>query len=521
MMVRYCCCFAGYLICTASVAAGVPAIIPSGGSTVRDRDWVVGYEFSVTKPVRVNALGKWDANDNGVLDDLVAPQVGLWDATTQELLRQVVIAVDTPSTDQAFYADIEPIDLTRGNYVVAAQMFDDREPFFYPNAVDMIAGMEWEVGIRESVNDTLVFPTRRTSVNSHFGPVFRVDHPVLVQSPGSWSIHQQQDRRSNSFPVHGVVSEAFDTVEGRVVGADGEAGSWVPLDISGDEFTGAIPVPEPGWYAIEVRGTGDAGSFVDRTEQVGLGEVFVIAGQSNSANHGRPPQTSATGMVGAMDERGKWGPANDPLPIATGLGGSPWPLLGDQLAESLGMPIGFVSVGWGGTRVDEWLPGGSLYPRLQDALSRLGPFGARAVLWHQGESDALASTSTADYRERLEAVIRQSREDAGYEIPWGVARAAYLPVTTLAQEAAVVAAQEEVIANDPLAFAGAATDDLLGPDLRYDAIHFGQAGLEEHARRWFDAIWASQLVPEPASAHWCLLLFCLFRPRPTSSTETT
>jgi hypothetical protein len=138
---------------------------------------------------------------------------------------------------------------------------------------------------------------------------------------------------------------------------------------------------------------------------------------------------------------------------------------------------------------------------LENALNILGRDGFRAVLWHQGESDALSGTSTELYSERLNSLIAQSREDAGFDVPWGVAIAAYLPSTSSRAEARVVAGQESVIEDDPLVFRGPLTDDLIGSRWRSDTIHFNEAGLREHAQRWADAITTS-LVPEPSS--WLL-----------------
>ena len=46
-------------------------------------------------------------------------------------------------------------------------------------------------------------------------------------------------------------------------------------------------------------------------EHVGVGEVFVIAGQSNSSNHGGDKQAKKTGKVAAFDRK-RWHTANDP-----------------------------------------------------------------------------------------------------------------------------------------------------------------------------------------------------------------
>ena len=141
-----------------------------------------------------------------------------------------------------------------------------------------------------------------------------------------------------------------------------------------------------------------------------------------------------------------------------------------------------------------------LYDRLKDALEALGPDGARAVLWHQGESDNELNTSTTDYIQRLEAIIDQSRIDAGFDIPWGIAQASFDPNRSPMTQQSVINAQALVATNDPLNFVGAFTDDLTGTMWRHDGIHFNEAGLIEHADRWFDQLNATfYAIPEPGS----------------------
>jgi len=54
-----------------------------------------------------------------------------------------------------------------------------------------------------------------------------------------------------------------------------------------------------------------------------------------------------------MNADGIWRPAFDPMPTATGDGGSPWPAFGDLLVDALDVPVGVISVGWGGTAVQQ------------------------------------------------------------------------------------------------------------------------------------------------------------------------
>ena len=181
-----------------------------------------------------------------------------------------------------------------------------------------------------------------------------------------------------------------------------------------------------------------------KVAHIGVGEVFVVAGQSNSANHGEERQATATGRVAAFDGR-RWQLARDPQPGASGDGGSFLPPFGDRIAELFGVPVGLVACGIGATSVREWLPEGVQFPNPPTLVGRvrqvpggewesrgeafamltarmkpLGPHGFRAVLWHQGESDANQKDPARTlpgrlYRQYLERLIRDSRGAIGWE----------------------------------------------------------------------------------------------------------
>jgi hypothetical protein len=336
--------------------------------------------------------------------------------------------------------------------------------------------------------------------------VHEADAALMISKPSGRTIAQRDEHNQADIAVQGQYAGTVTRIEARAVPMDGSA-QWTPWQTitdapSGGNFSGQITLAG-GWYQLQVRAFNGTQQVAQSTmDRIGVGEIFITAGQSNSANHGSPTQSPLDDRVSALTSTnpalGQWVYAQDPQPIATGTGGSPWPALGDLLADELDVPIGFVSVGWGGTRVDQWLPGGSLYPRLHDALDFLGPEGFRAILWHQGESDASAGTSTADYAQRLQTVIDQTRIDAGWDIPWGVALVSYLSGNSAANMANVIAGQQLVIDNDPLTLLGASTDDLIGSAWRWDGVHFNTAGLQEHARRWLP-VTLQLSVPEPST----------------------
>jgi len=315
---------------------------------------------------------------------------------------------------------------------------------------------------------------------------------IELTSPTPRQIVQRDAHNVARLDIAGSVDAPWTRVEARAVvmpGFAGNAAGWEAIDVTPEAgaFSGELVVGS-GWYQLEVRAL-DGQDVVGEADvpRVGVGEVFVTAGQSNAANSGWPRLTPSDERVAAYGPDG-WQFAADPQPFASASGGTPWSVLGGLLAEELGVPVGLVSLGWGSTAVADWQPGGELYQRLADTLDYLGPEGLRAVLWHQGEADAYWSTSTADYAERLGRIISQSRADAGWEVPWGVALASFTADSAPESRAAVVAAQQQVIDQDPLVFQGAATDDLLGFDWRYDNLHFNEVGLREHAARWFTPI---------------------------------
>ncbi|MCO4764398.1 MAG: hypothetical protein KC502_23000, partial [Myxococcales bacterium] len=340
-------------------------------------------------------------------------------------------------------------------------------------------------------HNTAAFVLRRLRVFVRKGPT-PGELAFKMNSPQPHEVFQRNVYGQRWIRVAGSLHNVLgDQLLARAISVQGgKDTAWQLIDPQpGKTFVGHLFLSQ-GWYKLEVRlMAGKTIAAQMTTKPFGVGEVFITAGQSNSANSGKPALSPKDTRVGAFGPSG-WQFAADPQPIATGGGGTPWAPLGDLLLAKLGVPIGFISVGWGGTSVAQWQPGAAkkLFPRLQLALTEVGPKGARAVLWHQGESDAAGKTSTAVYAQRLAAIIGASRKDGGWPIPWYVARVGYLPKVTAGAIAAVVAGQQKVIDDDPATFPGPKTDDLIGSKWRHDKVHFNEAGLKEHAKRWAQAI---------------------------------
>jgi serine/threonine protein kinase len=251
-------------------------------------------------------------------------------------------------------------------------------------------------------------------------PVVRTD--LLVQSPKDYQVFQRRSRLEGQISVAGRVRPACDQVEVRLLGkslAGPLPDQWqaVSLDRQTRKFTGTLPTNAGGWYNVEVRALKDRQVVAQAAvAHVGVGEVFVGAGQSNSTNCAPERLQQRSGMVASFSGT-EWQLADDPQPGVhdNSTGGSYWPAFGDALYAKYQVPIGIASTGHSGTSVSQWQPNGELFRWMVTRMQQLGRDGFRAVLWHQGESDV--GMAADEYARRLTTVIQASKRAAGWEFP--------------------------------------------------------------------------------------------------------
>ena len=154
-------------------------------------------------------------------------------------------------------------------------------------------------------------------------------------------------------------------------------------------------------------------------------QIFLLAGQSNMAGRGKPTAQDSVPnpRVLALDRAMAWVPALDPLhwdkPAIVGVG--PGRSFGLAIgATEPNARIGLVPAAVGGSPISSWQPGAldsatKTHP-YDDALARmrvaLRSGKVRAILWHQGESDATPALSVV-YAAKLRALIARFRSDLG------------------------------------------------------------------------------------------------------------
>ena len=338
---------------------------------------------------------------------------------------------------------------------------------------------------------------------------------VVITSPADYQVFQRQTRDAGQVLVSGQVREECDRVEARL------RGEWtrLPLDPDTHSFRSELPAPSGGFYTLSVRAYRGEALLAERAvTHVGVGEVFVIAGQSNSTNYGEEKQQTRTGMVSAFNGE-QWRIANDPQPGVqdNSTNGSFIPPFGDALYEKLRVPIGVACVGHGSTSVRQWLPKGErilvqpsmtrfvipagpgawestgqLFDGLMLRIRQLGPGGFRALLWHQGESDAHQKPdheiSADEYARMMREVIAASRRESGRNFPWFVAQATYH--TPDDPSCPPIRDSQSGLWKEGIALAGPDTDQLTGGNRQNQGmgVHFSDKGLKAHGKLWADIV---------------------------------
>ena len=299
-------------------------------------------------------------------------------------------------------------------------------------------------------------------------------------------IQRADEAKGVSVTVNGRAGWKTRRVESASIGAGApllkpDAWSLLDANVRFGRFHGTVNVV-PGWNELYLRTAGDSGWYAHPL-RIGVGEVFLVAGQSNASGKGLSLSIAGPDVrLGEVDSSGgiTWKSGSDPQ--VPGGGGSVWPEVGNRLTRRLGVPVAFVNVAVEASFIADWRPGSANYERLKKALLALGPASARAILWHQGESDA--GTSEAEYYAGLKRLITSLAEETHRPVRWMVATASF---DGSQQHSQVRVAQRRICADG---FASQGPDtDVLGPDQRdRSRVHFNTQGTSAAAALWDQAI---------------------------------
>jgi hypothetical protein len=221
-------------------------------------------------------------------------------------------------------------------------------------------------------------------------------------------------------------------------------------------------------------------------------DIFLLIGQSNMAGRGVVEEQDRKPMAGVFvfNKERQWAPAIDPLhfdrPDRTGVG------LGRSFAATLiamkaSTSVGLVPAAFGGSALDEWMPGTEHYrnavERTKAALARGGRL--RGILWHQGEADSSDAVRAWTYGERFEKFIAALRKDLGAEqVPVIVGQLGEF-VREKTEAPLVYASQvNQALATLPLRVPLCRFVSSEGLGHKGDVLHFDSRALREFGRRY-------------------------------------
>lgn len=262
------------------------------------------------------------------------------------------------------------------------------------------------------------------------------DPPLAVTEPWPYQVFQRTaGGTTGTVHVSGTVGAGLTkTVEARWQGG---AYQTVATGATGD-FTGTMTGQSQGQGTLDVRFQGDDSSLVS-IPYVGVGDVFIIAGQSNASGRGTNLQSYTTsGPKSALFGNDYyWRELVDPtddIRLQTDVvsdevneaSGSVWPLVATSYLSATGIPCAFIPCALGGTAIVAgagpvlW----TVPPDHQDRTTLYGSLvyratqarGARLILWWQGEAEASTTYVTvteSQYRTALTTLANAWFADLG------------------------------------------------------------------------------------------------------------
>ncbi|MCL4506292.1 MAG: sialate O-acetylesterase [Chloroflexi bacterium] len=255
---------------------------------------------------------------------------------------------------------------------------------------------------------------------------------ILDAGISDWQVMQQDATGTGQMSLAGSwISDTPGRVQVRLASEETSVAAnrnldWQFVDTRSDhtwaaELTG---IPAGGLYRLETRFNPDgnvAGEWSTRGDMrhfLGVGDLWVIAGQSNSAGYGRGPIADPPELgVHVLRNSEQWALATHPLNESTGTrhpvnreaansGHSPYLHFARLLKQRLGYPIGLVPTALGGSALAPWNPGESesavLFDNMVHCVQLTGGR-VKGILWYQGESDANEQDSPTYARRFIQA----------------------------------------------------------------------------------------------------------------------
>lgn len=241
---------------------------------------------------------------------------------------------------------------------------------------------------------------------------------AITSAPMSYQIYQRDENNKAEIKIKGKTeNETFVSVDIN--------GTEESVTVSGNEFEYTKTL-DTGLYDITV--TSNKGE-VAKYEKVGVGDVWVAAGQSNMTDMGAvtddfspeddDPINENMHIIYAEDCT--WQqmshPAGEGRFFKTGVRTSPVTSFAREISEKENVPIGVVQTSVGGTNIWQWIDGirndansGYLFNALKSCFDKMPSKNIKGILWYQGCNDAINENYAYDYKNLQQKVFDTMRD---------------------------------------------------------------------------------------------------------------
>ena len=315
-----------------------------------------------------------------------------------------------------------------------------------------------------------------------------------------YQIFQRDDAGKADILIEGTYNGSPTHIEAQW----GNNTAWTSLTIDANgpgTFSGTLANQSQGQGTLNVRFSNDI-LVSNSIENVGIGDIFIIAGQSNASGRGLTLNNYSHGSLKAslFGNDDTWKELTDKVDDNSGqvdgvssdgiAKGSPWPLVATSIMQSQNVPIAFIPTAKGGSKILQWQPSSNhsdastLYGSMNRRINAVGG-NVKAVLFYQGEGDASANTAQAIYEAHLNAFINTVASD----FPGLTTMVGQIGQSNNSELDNIRAAQINTIHSNNNSRIGPSTYDINLADEGGDVLHFkSDSDMQEFARRWTLAI---------------------------------
>lgn len=261
--------------------------------------------------------------------------------------------------------------------------------------------------------------SRASSVDNfsldNFSAVDGVVDSISITTPVQYKVFQRSGS-AGSISISGACTNtgAATAIEASF---NGGAYSTIVASPAGASWSGTLTGQAQGQGTLTVRFVRDT-AINATVADIGIGDVFVVAGDSISEGRGTNAQSysHATLKAAKYTQADAWGNGNDGIDTGTS-SGSHWPLLASQIMADQSVPVAFISTGTGGTDVagsaNSWAKNNTEYAGLVSQVTDSGVDGVKACLFHLGPNAVVnASTlSLATYNTAIDTLASNIAAD--------------------------------------------------------------------------------------------------------------